>query len=53
MARQLLPGHRLAVGLSLFLFTFMFLPTLVVLIAVIVFFLIYYPRWSKSASAGE
>ena len=39
--------NQLAFGVSLFLFTFMFLPTLFVLVAVIIFFLFYYPRWIK------
>jgi hypothetical protein len=47
MARQLFPGQNLAFGLSLFLFTFMFIPTLVVLLAVVVFFLFYYPQLRK------
>ncbi|KAL4874859.1 hypothetical protein BJY04DRAFT_224556 [Aspergillus karnatakaensis] len=44
MARRLFPGQNLAFGLSLFLFTFMFIPTLVVLLAVVAFFLFVYPR---------
>lgn len=48
MARRFLPGHSLALGLSVFLFTFIFLPTLMVLLAVVVFFLFYYPRLRKS-----
>ncbi|GFG17068.1 hypothetical protein IFM61606_00503 [Aspergillus udagawae] len=47
MARRVLPGPNVAFGLSLFLFTFMFLPTLVMLLAVIVFFAFYYPRLRK------
>ncbi|PYH49739.1 uncharacterized protein BP01DRAFT_378350 [Aspergillus saccharolyticus JOP 1030-1] len=35
MARRFFPGQNAAFGLSVFLFTFMFLPTLVVLLAVI------------------
>jgi len=50
MARRLLPSHSIALGLSVFLFTFAFLPTLVVLLAVIVFFVFYYPRLRKSDS---
>lgn len=50
MARRFLPGHSMALGLSVFLFTFAFLPTLVVLLAVVVFFLFYYPRLRKSDS---
>lgn len=48
MARRLLPSHSAALGLSVFLFTFAFLPTLVVLLAVIVFFVFFYPRLRKS-----
>ncbi|KAL4863544.1 hypothetical protein BDV12DRAFT_202018 [Aspergillus spectabilis] len=48
MVRRLFPGQDLAFGLSLFLFTFMFIPTLVVLLAVVVFFLFCYPRLQKS-----
>jgi hypothetical protein len=47
MVRRLIPGQSLAFGLSLFLFTFMFIPTLVVLLAVVVFFLFYYPQLRK------
>ncbi|GIK07766.1 hypothetical protein Aspvir_003434 [Aspergillus viridinutans] len=47
MARRVFPGQNVAFGLSLFLFTFMFLPTLVMLLAVIVFFAFYYPRLRK------
>lgn len=47
MARRLLPSHSVALGLSVFLFTFAFLPTLVVLLAVIVFFVFFYPRLRK------
>ncbi|EAW13471.1 uncharacterized protein ACLA_055180 [Aspergillus clavatus NRRL 1] len=50
MARRLFPGQNMAFGLSLFLFTFMFLPTLVMLLAVVVFFAVYYPRLRKSTS---
>jgi hypothetical protein len=48
MVRRLFPGQNLAFGLSLFLFTFMVLPTFVVLLAVVVFFLFLYPRLRKS-----
>ena len=44
----LLSGHTMALGLSVFLFTFMFLPTLLVLLAVMVFFLFCYPRLRKA-----
>lgn len=47
MARRIFPSQTMAFGLSLFLFTFMFLPTLVILLAVVVFFLIFYPRFLK------
>ncbi|KAL4804036.1 hypothetical protein BDV18DRAFT_143717 [Aspergillus unguis] len=47
MARRIFPGQNLAFGLSLFLFTFMFIPTLVVLLAVVVFFVFYYPGLRK------
>ena len=48
MAQRLLSGQHAAVGLTLFLFVFMFLPTLFVLVAVIVFFGLYYPRLRNS-----
>ena len=44
----LFSGHTMALGLSVFLFTFMFLPTLLVLLAVVVFFLFCYPRLRKA-----
>lgn len=44
----LLSGHTMALGLSVFLFTFMFLPTLLVLLAVVIFFLFCYPRLRKA-----
>ncbi|CAL5866721.1 uncharacterized protein PFLUO_LOCUS931 [Penicillium psychrofluorescens] len=47
MAQHLLSGQHAAIGLSLVLFVFMFLPTLLILVAVIVFFAFYYPRLSK------
>ncbi|GIJ88269.1 hypothetical protein Asppvi_007188 [Aspergillus pseudoviridinutans] len=47
MVRRIFPGQNVAFGLSLLLFTFMFLPTLVMLLAVIVFFAFYYPRLRK------
>lgn len=40
-------GPDLAFGLSLVLFTFMLVPTLVVLLAVVVFFLFFYPQLRK------
>lgn len=48
MQRKLIPSQGVAFGLSFFLFTFMFLPTLVILLAVVVFFSIYYPKLRKS-----
>lgn len=53
MARKLYPSQGMAFGLSFFLFTFMFLPTLVILLAVVVFFAFYYPRLRKSFHQGE
>ncbi|PWY75464.1 hypothetical protein BO70DRAFT_364019 [Aspergillus heteromorphus CBS 117.55] len=50
MARRFFPAHNAAFGLSVILFLFMFLPTLVVLLAVIVFFLFYYPRLTKPSN---
>ncbi|KAF7136927.1 hypothetical protein CNMCM5793_006589 [Aspergillus hiratsukae] len=47
LARRVFPGQNTAFALSLFLFTFMILPTLVMLLAVIVFFVFYYPRLGK------
>lgn len=48
MARRFLRGQNLTLGLSVFLFTFMFLPTFLVLLAVVAFFLLAYPRLRKS-----
>ncbi|KAJ5624818.1 hypothetical protein N7510_001127 [Penicillium lagena] len=48
MAQRFLSGQHAAIGLSLVLFIFMFLPTLLILVAVIVFFAFYYPRLSRS-----
>ncbi|KAL2832527.1 hypothetical protein BDW59DRAFT_139384 [Aspergillus cavernicola] len=48
MIKRVFPGQNLAFGLSVFLFTFMFLPTLVVLLAVVIFFLFYYPQLRKA-----
>lgn len=48
MARRFLRGQNMAFGLSVFLFTFMFLPTLLILLAVVVFFVLAYPRLRKS-----
>ncbi|CAG8942980.1 unnamed protein product [Penicillium salamii] len=47
MARSL-RGQNITLGLSVFLFVFMFLPTLVILLAVVVFFGLVYPRLRKS-----
>ena len=44
----ILSSHTMAISLSVFLFTFMFLPTLLVLLAVVVFFLFYYPRLRRA-----
>ncbi|KAL4943104.1 hypothetical protein BDV06DRAFT_190678 [Aspergillus oleicola] len=49
MARRLFPGQNLAFGVTLFLFTFAFVPTLVVLLAVVLFFLVFYPQLRKSS----
>jgi hypothetical protein len=48
MARQFLHSQNLAFGLSLVLFTFMLLPTFLILSAVVVFFVLAYPRLRKS-----
>lgn len=48
MPRRIVPSS-MALGLSVFLFTFMFLPTFIVLMAVVVFFLFVYPRLRTSA----
>lgn len=48
MARRFLHGQNVTLGLSLFLFVFMFLPTFVILLAVVVFFGLIYPRLRKS-----
>ncbi|KAI9933540.1 hypothetical protein ASPWEDRAFT_43364 [Aspergillus wentii DTO 134E9] len=53
MARRITPSHGVALGLSFVLFTFMFLPTLVVLLAVIVFFAVYYPRLRKPVNSDD
>jgi hypothetical protein len=49
MTRRFLRGQNLTLGLSVFLFTFMFLPTFLVLLAVVAFFLLAYPRLRKSS----
>lgn len=48
MARKFLRTQGVTFGLSLVIFTFMFLPTLFVLLAVVAFFLLCYPRLRKS-----
>ncbi|KAJ5701140.1 hypothetical protein N7488_008688 [Penicillium malachiteum] len=48
MARRFLRGQNVAFGLSVFLFIFMFLPTFLILLAVVAFFLLAYPRLRKS-----
>lgn len=48
MARKFLRGQNITLGLSLFLFIFMFLPTFVILLGVVVFFGLIYPRLRKS-----
>lgn len=50
MARRFLRAQNLTLGLSVFLFTFMFLPTFLVLLAVVAFFLLAYPRLRKSSA---
>lgn len=47
MMRRLAPAQGVAFGLSLFLFTFMLLPTFLILLAVVVFVAYYYPRLRK------
>lgn len=49
MARRFLRAQNLTLGLSVFLFTFMFLPTFLVQLAVVAFFLLAYPRLRKSS----
>jgi len=51
MARSSLRGKHATLGLSVILFTFMFLPTFLVLLAVIVFFVLAYPRIRRSLAA--
>ncbi|CAG8246869.1 unnamed protein product [Penicillium nalgiovense] len=50
MARRFPRGQDFTLGLSVFLFIFMFLPTFVILLAVVVFFGLVYPRLRKSYS---
>jgi hypothetical protein len=51
MARPAFRGTHATLGLSVLLFTFMFLPTFLILLAVIVFFVLAYPRIRRSLSA--
>jgi hypothetical protein len=44
---QLFPSQGVAFWFSLFVFTFMFLPTLLIMLAVVVFFGFCYPRLRK------
>ncbi|KAJ5691880.1 hypothetical protein N7462_001303 [Penicillium macrosclerotiorum] len=53
MARRFLRGQNVTVGVSLVLFIFMFLPTFLVLLAVVVFFVLAYPRLRKSYAVNE
>lgn len=52
VASVLLRGRTVAFGLSVFLFTFMLLPTLLVLMAVVILFLFSYPRLRKADVPG-
>lgn len=52
MASVILSGQTVAFGLSVFLFTFILLPTLLVLLAVVIIFLFAYPRLRKSDVSG-
>lgn len=47
-ASRFLRGQNATLGLSVLLFTFMFLPTFLVLLAVAAFFSLAYPRLRKS-----
>lgn len=53
MARRFLRGQNLAFGLSVFMFTFMFLPTLLILLAVVIFVIMAYPQLRKSRAFGD
>jgi hypothetical protein len=44
MARRFLREQNITLGLSLVLFVFMFLPTFLILVAVILFFVLAWPR---------
>lgn len=48
MGRRYLYSQNFAFGLSLVLFTFMLLPTFLILLAVVIFFVLAYPRLRKS-----
>lgn len=48
MASRFPRGQTVALGVSVFLFTFILLPTLLMLLAVVAFFLLAYPRLRKS-----
>jgi len=49
MAHRFPRNQNLTRGLSVFLFIFMFLPTFIVLLAVVIFFFFVYPRLRKSS----
>lgn len=53
MARRLFGAQNVTLGLSVFLFIFMFLPTFVILLAVVVFFGLVYPRLRQSPEDRE
>lgn len=48
MARPAFRGKHATLGLSVVLFIFMFLPTFLILVAVIAFFVLAYPRLRKT-----
>jgi cell division septal protein FtsQ len=50
MARRFLREQNITLGLSLVLFVFMFLPTFLILVAVILFFVLAWPRLRGSNS---
>jgi hypothetical protein len=50
MARRFLREQNITLGLSLVLFVFMFLPTFLILVAVILFFGLAWPRLRGSTS---
>lgn len=49
MSRRIVPSS-MGLGLSIILFTFMFLPTFIILLAVVVFFLFAYPKLRGSSA---